>query len=171
MIPRGILESDDYQELDAEQQRNFSARIQYLAEIQEGIEGWLNVPGVSILEFADDLELDVLQVLSISVEHERQPSIWLLHSSWTFDTSASEMLNVLPAEIRFALDEAFPSIECDVQTLIDWLRRRNSILKSLLVRFQEATTYPEAIALSLALDVIFSGLAAVLVKVRFNPNI
>lgn len=169
-LPNVLAICDEYQSLTAAQAQAFIARLMYVAEISQRIETWC-AGELSTSEFLDDLELDVAINLSVSNEPTSHPSTWLVRSSWTFQTSATEMYGALPKSIVGDMNALEPSVECSRREFATWVGRQGEALKVLLVVFSESKSLPEALGSYIALDVFLGKLLVGLCKARLNPNI
>ncbi|MES1195946.1 MAG: hypothetical protein ABUL58_03285, partial [Steroidobacter sp.] len=96
---------------------------------------------------------------------------WVVHSSWTFDTSASKMKATLTAEHLAEMEQSSPSLSSDPEELLSWLNKKSALLHDLQKRFYDAKTIDEAIGHFIAMDIVLSALLLGISKQRLNPKI
>lgn len=170
-LPPALIESDDYQNLNDIQQKNFVARLHYCEEIADNITSWLNKSSdwKNERDFLDDLELDVSasHVLP-SGQPEEFISSWLIHSSWTFDLEPDVLRRSLSNELLDALDRALPSFSSAPESVDEWLGTQSKLICSLIRGFSACAEYASAIAYLIALDIAMASLLASLYKLRLR---
>jgi hypothetical protein len=172
-LPVALTDSDEFRALKPEQVSNFEARFRYVQEIVEKIERWLSnqQPGVTLRSFLDDLELDLAVNQSLPEEDQTQQSAWLIHSSWTFECSVSQMRAQLTADVVTAIERGPPSVDAQAREVQQWLRDQGVALRHLLERFHSAATFEIAIAHHIAIDILLANLLVGTYKARLNPSL
>lgn len=169
-LPAALVASDEFRHLADHQKRNFSARLNYIAEVVEKIGAWLEGRQEPLRDFLDDLELDLLVNIGAPTDGNAQSS-WLVHSSWTFGSSASLLREQLGSNATSLLDQTVPSSCCSPDELCVWLARRAAGLKSFLENFFAAPSYVKAIAVLLAIDILLVQLLLGTTRARLNASI
>jgi len=159
-FPSAFLNASDVKASSPRQIANFAKRLDYIAEITETIMSEPVIVGADeFREFLSDLELDV------SVNHNSPPSEeyiapWLVHSSWTFDLTSSELRAGLSEILERALEEGAPLLNSNRVQFSNWLKDLGIGLREALDSFYDATSYSAALANLIAMDVLLAKLLA-----------
>lgn len=172
-LPAALVDSDEFRALNLTQISNLEARFRYVQEIIEKIGRWLhqNKPDIPLRSFLDDLELDLAVAQNLPEEDRTQQSAWLIHSSWTFECSVSQMRAQLTSDVVASIERGSPSIDAQASEVRDWLHNQTTALRDLLGRFYCATTFETAIAYHIAIDILLANLLAGTYKARLNTSL
>jgi primosomal protein N'' len=166
------MDSEEFRALNAVQVSNLEARFRYVQEIVEKIERRLRQqPGVALRSFLDDLELDLAVTQNLPEEDQTQQSAWLVHSSWTFECSVSNMRAQLSSGVIAAIESTPPSINARASEVEDWLRDQAAALRQTLGGFHSAVTFEIAIAYHIAIDIVLANLLVGSYKARLNAGL
>lgn len=169
-LPATLVASNEFRDLTDHQKRNFSARLNYIVEVAEKIGAWIERREEPLRDFLDDLELDLWVNIGAPTD-ENTESSWLIHSSWTFGSSAALLREQLDPNATSLLDGAVPAGDCSPEELCGWLARCGAGLKSLLENFFTAPSYVKAIALLLAIDILLVQSLLGTTRARLNARI
>lgn len=169
-IPSVLTSSDEFRTLNEVQKQNFVSRLRYIEEICLKSHDWLKSRETfeSIADFVDHIELDLFVNLAVG-EESRSVSPWLVHSSWTFDSSPQSMLTFLP---ECLVEDSFQiHFRCDESEFLDWLKTRIDCMQLLLDTFYDADSFDCAIGCLIGIDVCISTLLTGVSKQRFNSRL
>jgi len=174
-FPKSLWNVDSFEELTESQRNNMASRLRHIEDTLAAIESIREIPvGTSESEHAysvvDSVELDLMILLSVPSDRE-QVSPWQVHSSWTFNTSAAQMLTVLPPQLTTYLQEPLPSISSTVSDFVAWAIKSAGVLRFVLEAFYTATDIHAALAALVAIDVCIGQLLVGFSMQRFNPHL
>ena len=151
-LPHALTSSAEFQELTSREREQFEARFERVTMIVEQVETWLSGRGESLKEFVDTLELDLAVTQNLpnpSNADERQTS-YLIHSSWTFETTVAGMQHALSPEVSKALDNPVPSLTCSLSEFKRWLQEGARAIRLSLDLFSGAQTFSEVLGAYIA---------------------
>ena len=170
-LPEAITASKDFSELTARQKKGFEANLVYIDRIVSDIYEWLahDRPELTPKHFFDELELDVLTVLSLP-DTDKGISTWLIHSTWTKDVPGQSLGYQLSSEIMLAINSPPPQIEADHQDYKEWLQGQGKALKLCLNMFYSGVNFKSAIAHLIAADAILANILTGLTRFRLSCN-
>lgn len=168
-IPAALVDSDEFRNLNQAQQQNFSARLYYIEEICLKSQEWLQFREgfESLSSFIDEIELDLLINIG-NDEKDSSISPWLIHSSWTFNTSAQCMLDCVSDCLTCDAVEVDIGFNCDELEFSDWLKKHIDCIRLLLDKFYVAHSFDCAIGNLIAIDICMITLLSGVLKQRFN---
>lgn len=168
-LPAVLTRSDVWIDLNEVQQKNFAARLNYFEEICTKCNEWLFEQGVfsDNLDFLDQIERDLLVNLPSS-QPERTVSPWLIHSSWTFDTTPAELLDALPQEVAPLLSDTEIGFACSESEFRGWLEQRVESFRILMEGFYGSERFSEMIACLIGLNVSLCSMLQGVIKQRMN---
>jgi len=172
-IPAVLADSKEFKSLNDVQQENFCARMRYIEEICLKSKEWLQSREgfESTYDFIDEIEQDLLINLG-SGEKGRSVSLWLIHSSWTFNSSPRSMLPCLPQCLADDSAEGmYIGMKCDELEFLDWVNGRIHCVDSLLNIFYEANSFDCAIGSLVGIDIGLGMFLLGVSKQRFNQNL
>lgn len=172
-LPDAIASSDDFLRLDEPQQKAFAARLRYIEEIPVKLDDWIgcSVTPDNIKSFIDRIELDLMINLGTPGAAEKCVSPWLLHSSWTFDTSSRAMRRALGDAFLAELALPLPGLFCSLIEFGEWLSRLRANLMRSLDAFYDSKSFDSAMAHLIAVDVSLSQMYSGFIAQRLNPHI
>jgi hypothetical protein len=172
-LPAVLINSEEFRALSPTQISSFEARFTYVKEIIDNIERWLKHEDTdtTLRSFLDDLELDLAVAQNLPEEGKSLPSGWLVHSSWTFKCSASQMRAQLAPEVVSFLEHSSLPLDATAGEVEQWLRDQATNLCRILQNFHSATTFASAIAHHIAIDIVLGTLLLGTYKARLNPTV
>jgi hypothetical protein len=168
-LPQALLAVIEFNELSEAQRKNFAARLRYIEEITLEISDWLDhrENEVDLRTFFDQIELLLYATIgSPAGESKERVSAYLVHSSWTFDTSAREMVRAISGMVTSAINAPPPRIDDDESTFMQWMECQNKALAEALNGFYEGADIHQAMAGLLAVDALLTSLLAGAIRFR-----
>jgi hypothetical protein len=167
-LPLALLQSDDYGALNDEQRRNFLARLRYCEEIAEKAVAAAQMQDLDLLDAVDDIELDVLSILSGFGEVDSTVSIYKVHSSWTFECDRRSMAAFVPsAAVDFLRQPPIGLTACAAE-VVAWLDRWGRALRTSLDCLTAATSFTAAVTQLIVVDALVSSYVAFAACVRLG---
>jgi hypothetical protein len=172
-LPSVILGSPEFRELNSTQALNLEARYNFLSEIHGELTEWLaqGEKKEALKYLLDNIELDAGAALNLSGNPEEMISAWLIHSTWTSDIPVEHMHNALDEDTIRLLDQPAPRIDSSSAEFIDWLKLHATGLGQTMSLFKQADSFAQAIALAIAINILFVNLLVALYRARLNRNI
>lgn len=171
-LPKCLIESAFYLELNDSQKYNYISRLIYIEEIITKIYEFLEIREDKLSVFIDRIELDLYINCGITNSHPNEyVSAWLTHSSWVHDIDANvtmkrKIQSVLREECIIIL-----SIDYNYDEFKMWLMNKNKLLKKLLDRFYQAKSSASSVLLQIAIDVLICEMLSGIISTRINPRL
>ena len=170
VIPRVFGESEEFQSLEAAQRDALVARLGRVASIAESLILEQSFSSHdALLDFVQDLELDVAIAEELEDANRGGLSRWLMHHSWSFDTSPAKMRSSLSKEVLAILDATEPTSDLGIDVFSQWFRNVGSELLVVLREFAAAMTYDAALALHIVVDILLIRILSSCYKLRLSP--
>jgi len=170
LLPTALVNSREFSELTAVKQSNFSSRVANLINISRICLGFREDTHEkqSLMQNIDDLALDVSAALSLG-DADRQVSPWLVHSSWTFQCSATEIRECLN-EVRDSIKLGFLDLEGqpDRKCISQKIAEFGITLEYLLEKFKICKSFCCAVAILIVIDSTLAALLSYLTIQRVN---
>ena len=170
-LPKILEMSDRYQDANELQKKNLRGRFQFIEQITLEIAEWLGRTETDFDAFLDRIELHLAINQGAPSDAESSVSAWLIHTSWTFETSSHKMRQELRDDLANELDRSPPSIDVNLVRFDQWLNRQNSALISALADFRASKTIDAALANFIAIDVLLLNLLTGATRARLNFNL
>lgn len=171
-LPEALTNSDEFAQLSDIQREAFKARLRYIEEITIKIKEWNASPSLDDYSTLDEIELDLLMNVGVShVKREKMVSSWVIHSSWTFNTSPNQRAKLVPEELLEEIQAPLPGILAPSSSIRSWLGKQAQALRAALTQFYEADSFKQAVALYLTIDTILAQMLSVCYRCRLNPKI
>jgi hypothetical protein len=170
-LPTPVEQGRDFRDLNETQKRNYKSRLRFIEQITMEMDDWLGGKENDFRSFLDRIELHLAINQGAPHDADLNISSWLMHTSWTFETSARQMYAQLEKELVSELDHPLPGLDPDLTQLNNWLTHQNSALKAALDRFYAAQTFDSAMAHQIAIDILVTNLLSSVVRVRLNPRL
>lgn len=175
-LPQALVQSSDYQELSERERQNFVARLRYIEEIPFKVREMAEVPTTShvneeMIAFLDRIELDLMINIGSTKQASEQVSPWLVHTSWTFETSATAMVKSLNRDSLRALGSPLPAVCCTVGEFMEWISSVARELAILLDAFYSSKSFDNAMGNVLLMDACLARMLAAVIAQRLNPGI
>ncbi len=172
MLPTALLKSDEYSGLNEIQKQNFRSRLNFIEEICVKSKRWIenHKDFESNADFIDNLELDLFVNLSIDGA-DNIVSPWIMHSSWTFETTSNLMLDTLPERLKSKLSLPGVGFQCDESKVLSWLNGCVECLYELLDHFYNAKDFHHVMAGLIGINVCLLVMLEGVSKQRFNKNV
>lgn len=170
-LPVALASSDEFQNLEEVGKQEFASRLRYVEEISVKLGERAESSGEvdDIKGFIDRIELDLMINLGAHGTEHRGVSTWLLHSSWTFETSAQKMRESLTENFLERLDCQQVGIHSKVSEFTDWAARGGETLAKLLDRFYASLSFDEVMAFLVAIDLCLAQMYCGFIAQRLNP--
>jgi hypothetical protein len=168
MLPRCLLESHDFLDLNEKQHRDVLARLSYLKEILNDAQAF-GKDGDT--HFLDDAELDVLSILSIRETSDDAVSVWLINSMWPLQASRHSMLAVTRPYLSQILDCPQPGLTSTLPQVQAWILLWAQVVNIGLEKLEVATEFDEALAHLMGLHALMASLLTVCMVGRLNHNL
>ena len=161
IIPYVLMESVDYVALTDAQRNNFTAKLRYCEETVEKASSAVNLPDDDLFDVIDDIELDLLSIMSGLSDVKNSVSPYQVHSSWTFEVDRQMMIKYVESDIAVFLGGPPISFGASNDEIRAWLGRWSKTLKLSLDRFVGSSSFTEAVAYLILIDaIIFSYLVS-----------
>jgi hypothetical protein len=164
------MECDNFNRLTQKQIFSIVSRFNYIDEIIENINEWLDSDKTELSHFIDDLELD-LSVNQNLPGDEGKESSYLIHNSWTFNMSPSSLRSELSETIIKSINEEIPGTMCSLDDFKLWIQNQSLALNEAVTGFYSAKSSPSAIAFYIAIDIILINLLSSTYKMRLNDEL
>lgn len=170
-LPEPLSNSHEWQDLNEVQKQNFVARLNYIEEIYAKSEKWFEFhEGFDDqADFIDEVEQDLFINLCPGSEN-RSVSTWLVHSSWTFGSSAREMMDSLPRNCVDALSLKGVRFGSGEPEFLNWLETQIKCLHDLLDGFYDSDNIAKSIGHLIGIDISLTALLLGISKQRLNVN-
>lgn len=169
-LPVAFMNSQEFKGLTQKQVFNLEARFRYVGEIVKNVEEWLSGNEEEFKEFLDNLELDLSVNQNLPDGEERETS-YLIHSSWTFETTVAQLRHALSPPIIAWLDESLPRIDCSLTEFRFWLANQCRALRNVVTEFYAAKSFACAIAYFVAMNILLATMLAGTYKARLNAGL
>jgi hypothetical protein len=170
-LPKILERFARFREASEIQKKNLKGRFQFIEQITIEISEWLDGTETDLEAFFDRLELHLAINQGAPCAAESSISNWLIHTSWTFETSPRKMRQELSDDLVNELNRSPLSIDDDVGRLGLWLKRQNSALTTALADFRACKTMDAALANIIAIDVLLLNLQTGISRARLNFNL
>lgn len=167
-LPPALLQSEDYALLTDEQRRNFLARLQYCEEVAEKAITTTQLQDLDLLDVVDDIELDVLSILSGFGEVDSTVSIYKVHSSWTFECDRRSMVAFVPMTVADFLRQPPIGLTASAAEVVAWLHCWGRALNTSLDSLTTATSFTSAVTHIIVVDALVSCYVAFAACVRIG---
>lgn len=167
-LPPALLQSDDYAALNDEQRRNFLARLRYCEEVAEKAITAERAQDLDLLDAVDDIELDVLSILSGFGEVDSTVSLYKVHSSWTFECDRRAMAALVPSDAADFLRQPHIGLTASAPEAVAWLARWGRALNTALDCLAAATSFTAAVTHLIVVDALVSSYLAFAACVRLG---
>lgn len=151
------MESADYAALNDEQRRNFLARLRYCEEVAEKAIAAARAHDLDLLDAVDDIELDVLSILSGFGEVDSTVSLYKVHSSWTFECDRRAMAALVPSDVADFLRQPPIGLTASVAEAVGWLDRWGRALSKAFACLAVATSFTAAVTHLIVVDALISS--------------
>jgi hypothetical protein len=174
-LPRALSDLDSFASLSAADRSNFSGRIEFINTITKRVEEFflseeLREDFEATRDLVDNLELDLMSCLSIDSRNKRI-SPWIVHSSWTFESSAIRMRGALSKQQLAVLQEPCPTSDASRDEFLSWASRISILVSELRLDFLRADDLDAAIGRLVGLDIALSNFLVGVSRQRLNPNL
>jgi hypothetical protein len=156
-IPSVLLASADYSALNDQQRRNFLARLHHLEEVAEKAIDATQIQGFDFLGVVDDIELDVLSILSGFGEVSSTVSIYTVHSSWTFECDHGAMAALVPLDAADFLAQPPIGLQASEEEAVAWMELWGNTLLKVLDCLSVATSYTAAVTYLITIDALVAS--------------
>lgn len=162
-LPPSLLSSETYRALSDEQRASVERRIQSVSDLSREAAQWFSAPmeDREWASFLEDLELDVTAALYSGFGDPNTMSVWLLHTTWSFDMSGHVENDLAPNVLR-RLDSALLSRTASIADLRDWLSEEIGVVQDALSGLTVSRSLSCAVAHLIAIDGLLARLLAVL---------
>jgi hypothetical protein len=158
-LPLALQQSDDFKDLTTAEAKGFQTRLRFIEECLQEMELWLSgaeTGGRSLRDLINDVELDLSVCQSVPAKGQGVSS-WLVHTSWTFETS-NPLNQELSLDLRKGIDQDSPHVGSDEEALRQWLEEECATLRAALDGFYAASTASRAVAHLVAMNSIVAAL-------------
>jgi hypothetical protein len=171
-LPPSIVSCDEFENLSEKQRFNYRARLRYVEEITLKIDEWLAGKETDFFSFLDTVELDLYINQGAPVGNgEDHVSAWLIHTSWTFETSVAKMLRSLQSSVRERIDAPPPGLDAPIDQFRSWIQGQNEALTTALNSYFGAESFDQAMANQLAIDALLLNVLSGVCKARLNKRL
>ncbi|HEV2189250.1 MAG TPA: hypothetical protein VGR70_18720 [Stellaceae bacterium] len=170
-LPKILEMSDRYQDANELQKKNLKGRFQFIEQITLEIAEWLDRTETDFDAFLDRIELHLAINQGAPLDAEGSVSAWLIHTSWTFETSPRKMRQELSHDLASELNRSPPSIDDNLARFNLWLNQQNSALIAALADFRASKTIDAALANLIAIDALLLNLLTGATRARLNFNL
>jgi len=171
VLPSALQEAAAFRALSPAQKNHFDTRMAYIAEIPRAIKDWVartEIP-TEFWPFVDELALDLsVNLCVIDASTDKTVSSWLVHSTWASDASAAKMHNAVTPMLRKSLGRGLPDLSCNRSDFRSWLVDMNEVLEISLRSFYAATTFEDALAHHIAIDIVLGKMLVATEQLRLS---
>lgn len=159
VLPRSLIEAEDFAALLVDQQERFSKRLLFAQGVLREALSWLEVQEGEFQEFADGLELDLVSAASIDLSDTKaQVSTWFVHSTWAFSVKAETLVALLSDDIKTQLDERLPTLSITTTEFSRWLLVELKAALSAFDSLRNSQAFDHALACLIAIDIFLGRL-------------
>lgn len=155
--PVALLHSDDYRVLNDNQKRNFEKRLRTYEDLAAAGVSAAVASDNELLSTIDDMQLDVLSLMSTVVDPDSAVSAYKIQSSWTFECDRRAMPQCIIPQARDFLREPFIGVAASKAEVKKWLKTWASLIHLTLGRFSSSSTYTEAITQLIVIDALLAA--------------
>jgi len=170
-IPAPLLLSDDYSSLNSEQKRNFSARMEYVEEIARAGFDSANVGDNFLLDCIDNIEVDALAIISAFSNPETSVTPYVVHSSWTFECSRSEMAKMVVLDAEKLLMARSFGFSMSITEVRDWIQCWARALYLTMKKFVDSVSFTEVIVQLIVADALIALFLTFAAMARLNVEL
>jgi len=168
ILPAALVDSADFEALNDSQKRNFTARVNYFAEVAAKAAAAASEPDATLLDSIDDIELDASSIMGVGSNVETAVTPYRIHSSWTFECDRDAMAGHVPSEVASFLATARLAIGLTLQDARTWLQRWAECMHQMLRQLGGSSTFTEAVTDLIVLDALISLFLVFAVAVRLT---
>lgn len=170
-LPEALASCDEFAELNEAQRFNYRARLRYIEEITLKIDEWVKGGETDFFAFLDSVELDLYINQGAPGDPATHVSAWLVHTSWSFETSAAQMSRFVSSELRAQIELAQPRLDASIEEFRVWMKDQNEALRGALNGLFKAASFHEAMANQFAIDALLLNLLSGVAKARLNKRL
>ncbi|WP_199099974.1 hypothetical protein [Dyella sp. ASV21] len=168
-LPAAFMDSEEFQALPEDQRLSFLRRLDNAKSLGLSLESGSRLANASdFADFTEDLELDASLLQELDSAAQGGLSRWLLHFSWSFETSPGEMLHALPAFCLGLLDTQEPRHDATLDSYRSWFHQVGVDLVRVTHAIESSNTYEATLALHIVVDVLLGRLLVACHKLRLN---
>lgn len=171
-IPLALTNEEEYKDLTDEEKRALELRLMGLRDI--GLElrdGNRCAVSHEIVNYLEDIELDLSVRLDLYTMNNGGESIWQIHNSWTLLTTPAEMRNALPKSFLRIVDSPAIDSTVEIESILKWFEAAGGDLVVLIDHLQNAKSIPEALASHIAIDAVVVKMLLSCYKLRLSPKL
>lgn len=170
-VPAVIRDSLEFESLSDAEADAFKVRLNRAVDLATTLASGVRLSNADgFLDFVEDLQLDLASAQEIPGESGVILSRWILHYSWSFESSPRLMHDSLPFGLLKSLDFQEPSIEAPVEQYLSWFKEAGLNLLSALASFSGARTFHDALGSYIVADVILARLLLACFKLRLHAS-
>lgn len=168
-VPLPLSESDDWLSSSEQEQLSLIRRLYNFKVIGQSLSSGSRFEESSdLIDFLEDLELDIAAQQELETAHRGGLSRWLIHNSWSFDTSPAEMIRSLPVDIRELIDMREPPYDATVDVCLEWFKHIGDKIVYVIDEFGNAKSFALVIAMHIVVDILAARTLLVCYKLRLN---
>lgn len=171
-VPSSLAESEEWRSLDEDQRSSLLRRIESIRMLGRNLSSGTRLAESSdFVDFSYELELDVAILQELDSARRGGLSRWLIHHSWSFETSPSEMRESLPCELFNFIDDREPAVDFSIDEYDRWFKYIGNQLVLSVNAYFNSKLYASMIAIHVLIDILLARLLIGCYKLRLNKNI
>jgi len=168
-LPAVITGCNEYATLTEEERASLLGRLQSSRNLGLALaEGELRKDYPDFFQFVETVEQDASHIQEFHLPWGGAISRWLMHYSWTFDTTPKDMRACLTAEMVDLINASEPSTDAPLESSDRWIRELGRGLVVATNAIADATDYGSAMAHQIALDILLGKVLSACYKLRLN---
>lgn len=166
LLPTALLELPEFKELPKEQRVAFEAHVQYIRQACNEIRESRPSSDVDITRFFDEIEL--LLYVSAGSPSPKGVSAYIVHSSWTFESTKEGLRRAVGRKILDAVSAPVPSVDADVREVSRWIEGQNEALSQALKGLERSDSINGSVGHLVAIDSLVTNMLCGVVRYRLN---
>jgi hypothetical protein len=168
-LPGVFVESEEFKAITESQRLSLLQRIDNSKQLADSLaSGERFNEAKDFVDFAEDLELDASVIQEIAGADHGGLSRWLIHYSWSFNTSPQKMRQCIPYYYIHLLDVQEPSCDSSLEVYRKWFQNIGKNMSEVIDAMSNATTFDASLAFQVILDVLLGRLLISCYKLRLN---
>jgi hypothetical protein len=169
-LPSVLLQSADYKVLNAEQRRNFEQRLWTCEDLAVAGVNAAATADHELLGAIDDIQLDVLSLMSDFGVPESSVSAYKIQSSWTFECDRQTMAQYVTPQVGDFLRSPLIGVHASNAEARKWLANWANFVRLTLDSFAVSSTFTEAITHLIVIDALLAAFLVFAASFRLAGN-
>lgn len=168
-LPAVITGCDEYETLTEDERAAFLRRLEAALELGTSLSGGKRRREFpDFFRFVEDLEQDASHLQEFTLPWGGNLSRWLVHYSWTFDTTPADMRASLTAQVLDLINSDEPSTDAPLEVSERWFTELGDGVAIAATAVLKATDFGSAMAHQIALDILLGRVLSACYRLRLN---